>query len=147
MMNSEIFTAIRNKKKINILLFNNYGCQCINFLQQLGGQEGYGNEFRYYDEATGRLDGEYVNVDYAMHAESMGCKTYKVYTEEELEAALLDAKKQTVSTLIEIMSVKGSNTHGYDSFWRIGVADVSKKESVQQAYERYEEGISTTKKY
>ncbi len=32
MLNSEIFTSIREKKKINVIVINNYGCQCINFL-------------------------------------------------------------------------------------------------------------------
>lgn len=37
-----------------------------------------------------------------MNAASYGCKTYKVTNEEELRFALEDAKKQIVSTLIDV---------------------------------------------
>ena len=56
------------------------------------------NSFR--NEKTGKLDGGFVPVDFAMNAASYGCKTYKATTVEELKAALEDAEKQTVSTLM-----------------------------------------------
>ena len=147
MLNSELFTAVRNRKKITLVLINNDGCQCIDSLQQLAGQEGYGNEFRMYNENTGRLDGELFNVDYSKHAESMGCKSYRVSTVEEFEKALDEAAGEEGPCMIEVMSRKGTNTHGYDSFWRIGVADVAEKQSVLDANRRYEENINITRKY
>ncbi|MGI5849679.1 MAG: 3D-(3,5/4)-trihydroxycyclohexane-1,2-dione acylhydrolase (decyclizing) [Christensenellales bacterium] len=147
MLNSELFTSTREKQKITLLLMNNYGHQCIDSLQKSAGQDGYGNEFRYIDEKTQKFSGEYVNVDYVKHAESMGCKGYRVRTVEELEAAIIDAKKQKVSVMIEVMSRKNTNTNGYDSWWRIGVADVSEKEAVQKSFCAMQEKVDQTRKY
>ena len=75
-------------------------------------------EFRFRNPQTNKLDGGFVPVDFAMNATSYGCKTYKVTTEEELYAALADAKKQNVSTLIDI-----STTQNHDSWlWQLGTS-------------------------
>ncbi|MNL76301.1 3D-(3,5/4)-trihydroxycyclohexane-1,2-dione hydrolase [compost metagenome] len=60
-----------------------------------------------------------------MSAAAYGCKTYKVNTVEELQAALADARLQTVSTLIDIKVLPKTMIHGYLSWWRVGVAQVS----------------------
>jgi len=35
----------------------------------------FGNEFRYRDPASGRLEGAYIPIDFAANAESLGAKT------------------------------------------------------------------------
>ena len=55
-----------------------------------------------------------------MNAASYGCKTYKATTVEELKAALEDAEKQTVSTLIDIKVLPKTMLHGYGHWWRVG---------------------------
>jgi len=79
------------------------------------------------------LDDNLVKIDFAMNAASYGCKTYSVRTEEELIAAIEDAKKQTVSTLIDIKVLPKTMTHGYESWWRVGNAEVADKESILEA--------------
>lgn len=75
-------------------------------------------------------------IDFAKCAAGYGCKTYTATNVEELRAALADAKRQTVPTLIDIKVVHGSMSHGYDAWWRVGVAEVSASETVQKGLRR-----------
>ncbi|MBY8911968.1 3D-(3,5/4)-trihydroxycyclohexane-1,2-dione acylhydrolase (decyclizing) [Bacillus sp. YC2] len=140
MLHSELITAIQYNKKINVLLFDNSGFGCINNLQMDHGSGSYFCEFRTDDN-------QILNVDYAKVAEGYGAKTYKANTAEELKAALEDAKKQDVSTLIEMKVLPKTMTDGYDSWWHVGVAEVSERESVQKAYEAKEKMLHAAKQY
>ena len=101
LMHSELITSLQEGKKINILLFDNAGFGCINNLQMSNGIGNLATEFRYRD-TQGGLNGGIMPIDYALVAAGYGCKTYTARTMEQLKAALEDAKKQTVSTLIDI---------------------------------------------
>ncbi|MEC1451510.1 3D-(3,5/4)-trihydroxycyclohexane-1,2-dione hydrolase [Bacillus licheniformis] len=140
MLHSELITAIQYNKKINVLLFDNSGFGCINNLQMDHGSGSYYCEFR-------TADNQILNVDYAKVAEGYGAKTYKANTIEELKAALEDAKKQDVSTLIEMKVLPKTMTDGYDSWWHVGVAEVSEQESVQKSYEAKEKMLKSAKQY
>ncbi|MCI3983351.1 3D-(3,5/4)-trihydroxycyclohexane-1,2-dione acylhydrolase (decyclizing) [Bacillus vallismortis] len=140
MLHSELITAIQYNKKINVLLFDNSGFGCINNLQMDHGSGSYYCEFRTDDN-------QILNVDYAKVAEGYGAKTYRANTVEELKAALEDAKKQDVSTLIEMKVLPKTMTDGYDSWWHVGVAEVSEQESVQKAYEAKEKMLNSAKQY
>ncbi|CAF1817988.1 3D-(3,5/4)-trihydroxycyclohexane-1,2-dione acylhydrolase (decyclizing) [Bacillus subtilis] len=140
MLHSELITAIQYNKKINVLLFDNSGFGCINNLQMDHGSGSYYCEFRTDDN-------QILNVDYAKVAEGYGAKTYRANTVEELKAALEDAKKQDVSTLIEMKVLPKTMTDGYDSWWHVGVAEVSEQESVQKAYVAKEKKLESAKQY
>ncbi|MCJ8014104.1 3D-(3,5/4)-trihydroxycyclohexane-1,2-dione acylhydrolase (decyclizing) [Paenibacillus sp. KQZ6P-2] len=133
MLHSELVTSLQENRKITVLLFNNHGFQCIHNLQKGHGSNGFGNEFRYRAKDTNGLTGAYMPIDYAAHARSLGAKSYKSSTVEDLEQALLLAKQETVATLIEIAVVPGTNTDGYESWWHVGVPEVSVSESVLEA--------------
>ena len=135
MLHSELPTSIAEGKKINVILFDNMQGGCINNLEIGHGQGSYGTEFRFRNEKTGQLDGAYVPVDFAMNAASYGCKSYTAHTEEELIAAIEDAKKQKVSTLIECKVMPKTMVHGYGDWWRVGVAQVSKSKKIHDCYE------------
>ncbi|MCP1136575.1 3D-(3,5/4)-trihydroxycyclohexane-1,2-dione acylhydrolase (decyclizing) [Paenibacillus polysaccharolyticus] len=135
MLHSELVTSLQEQKKMTVLLFNNNGFQCIHNLQREHGSDGFGNEFRYRETDSGRLTGEYMPMDFAAHARSMGAKAYRAETAEQLEQALRDAKNETVTTLIEIPVVPGTNTGGYESWWNVGVPEVSVEEKVVRAHE------------
>jgi len=70
-----------------------------------------------------------------MNGASYGCKTYTVHSADELKAALEDAKKQTVSTLIDVKVLPKTMVHGYGDWWRVGVAQVSKSQKIQDVYQ------------
>ncbi|MEC3655888.1 3D-(3,5/4)-trihydroxycyclohexane-1,2-dione acylhydrolase (decyclizing) [Bacillus siamensis] len=140
MLHSELITALQYNKKINVLLFDNSGFGCINNLQMDHGSGSYFCEFRTEDN-------QILNVDYAKVAEGYGAKTYRANTVEELKAALEDAKTQEVSTLIEMKVLPKTMTDGYDSWWHVGVAEVSEQERVQRAYEAKEMKLKSAKQY
>ena len=65
----------------------------------------------------------------------------------ELEAALEDAKKQTVACLFDLKVIPKTMTDGYESWWNVGLADVSEKESVRKAWEGVKAGRDEARKY
>ncbi|MQA53825.1 3D-(3,5/4)-trihydroxycyclohexane-1,2-dione acylhydrolase (decyclizing) [Pseudomonas piscis] len=133
MLHSELVTSLQERRKINLVLLDNMAFGCINNLQLGQGQDSFATEFRYRDPLTGRLDGGLIPVDYAMSAAAYGCKTYRVTSLEQLQAALADARRQTVSTLIDIKVLPKTMLHGYQSWWHVGVAQVSDSERVAAA--------------
>ena len=145
MLHSELVTSLQEGRKITVVLFNNHGFQCIHNLQRGHGSDGFGNEFRFRETETGRLTGSYLPIDFAAHARSLGLKAYKAGTAEELEAALLQAKNETISTLIEIAVVPGTNTDGYESWWQVGVPEVSVSGKVLSAYEEMKARIQAAR--
>ena len=147
MLHSELYTAVQENKKINVMLFDNSGWGCIENLQNNQGTDTFGTRFTRRNSESGLLDGEVIMTDYAKIAEGYGCKAYSMYTEQELYAALEDSKKQTVSTLFDIKVGHKSMTDGYDSWWRVGVAEVSESETVQACYEDMKANIAKARLY
>ena len=147
MLHSELVTSVQEHKKINVILLDNMTNGCINNLQIGNGMDSFATEFRFRNPQTDKLDGGFVPVDFAMNAAAYGCKTYKVTTEEELHAALADAKKQNVSTLIDIKVLPKTMIHGYGSWWHVGVAEVSEKEKIRKAHERSMKHINEARRY
>lgn len=147
MLHSELVTALQEKQKINLLLFDNCGFGCINNLQMGNGIGSLCTEFRYRNKETNKLDGDFISIDFAKVASGYGVKTYTVKTVEELKVALEDAKKQTICTLIDIKVLPKTMTHGYDAWWHVGVAGVSEKESVRKAFEEKEANLQLARQY
>lgn len=147
MLHSELVTSIQERKKINVILLDNMTFGCINNLQMEHGSNSFGTEFRFRNEETGKLDGGFVPVNFAMSAAAYGCKTYTVTTIEELKEAIIDSKKQTVSTLIDIKVLPKTMVHKYNSWWRVGVAEVSQSEKIQAVYKKLRENIDKARQY
>ena len=141
MLHSELVTSIQENKKINVLLFDNCGFGCINNLQMGNGMGSFETEFR------NRGSKKLIPVDYAKAASGYGVKTYSVKTLDELRNALEDAKKQEISTLIDIKVLPKTMTNGYESWWHVGVAGVSEKNSIKKAFEEKEDGLKKARKY
>ncbi len=146
MLHSELVTSIQENKKINVLLFDNAGFGCINNLQMSNGIGNLATEFRKRDK-DGNLLGDLFPIDFAKCASGYGVKTYTATTPEELEAALIDSKKQEISTLIDIKVLPKSMTDGYDAWWHVGLASTSSKEAVNAAYKNKEENLSKARKF
>lgn len=146
LMHSELITSLQEGKKINILLFDNAGFGCINNLQMSNGIGNLATEFRYRDEKGG-LNGGLIPIDYAMVARGYGCKTYTATTMQELQAALEDAKNQTVSTLIDIKVLPKTMTDGYGAWWNVGLASTTSVEAQKQAYDALIASRAKARKY
>ncbi|MBH0358185.1 3D-(3,5/4)-trihydroxycyclohexane-1,2-dione acylhydrolase (decyclizing) [Bacillus toyonensis] len=147
MLHSELVTSLQENKKINVLLFDNSGFGCINNLQMGNGMGSFGTEFRYRNQKTRKLNGAIMKIDFAASAAGYGVKTYRVTSIEQLQEALKDAKKQTVSTLIDIKVLPKTMTNGYDSWWHVGVAEVSNNQCVQAAYENKVSNLQQARSY
>ena len=145
MMNSEIVTAMQEGLSFTVVLVDNHGFQSIHGLQRSVGSPSFGNELRHRDAATGRLSGDYVPVDFAKHAASMGAKVAIASSAETLRAALADPveglKVIVVTTEIE------RRVPGFEGWWDVPVAEVSARDSVTQARAAYEEGRRAVRPY
>ena len=131
MLHSEIMTIMQERKKVNILVFDNCGFGCINNLEMNHGIGSIATEFRYTDGK--KPCGDLIPVDYAKIGEGYGLKTYTCKTIAELEAALEDAKKQEITCLFDLKVIPKTMTDGYESWWNVGIATTSSKESVRKA--------------
>src|SRR5699024_11180520 len=147
MLHSELVTSIQENEKITVLLLDNNGFQCIHNLQVGQGSEGFGNEFRYRSTADNKLTGNYLDIDFDEKARSLGAEGYTVNTLDELHDAIRKAKENTVSTLIDIKVLPGTCTEGFESWWHLGVAEVSESEKVEKAYKEMEAQKTKARKY
>lgn len=147
MLNSELTTAIQEKKKINVVVFDNAAFGCINNLQMGNGIGSLCTEFRYRNEETGKTDGDYIYVDFAKVGEGYGLKTYTAKTPEEFRAALEDSKKQEVSTLIDAKVLPKTMAEGFKSWWHVGVASTSKSKKTQEACKAKDKKLDDARMY
>ncbi|MCD9022812.1 3D-(3,5/4)-trihydroxycyclohexane-1,2-dione acylhydrolase (decyclizing) [Cohnella silvisoli] len=147
MLHSELVTAIQEGVKLTILLFDNHGFQCIHNLQRGHGSDGFGNEFRFRSKETGRLSGNYMPIDFAAHARSLGAASYTAGNAEQLEQALHRAKAEQGPVLVEIKVLPGTNTDGYESWWNVGVPEVSTDEKVLKAHAEMKQRIQAARPY
>ena len=145
MLHSEIMTIMQERQKVNILIFDNCGFGCINNLEMNHGIGSLATEFRYTDGK--KPCGDLIPVDYAKIGEGYGLKTYTCKTIEELEEALEDAKKQEVACLFDLKVIPKTMTDGYESWWDVGIATTSSKESVRKACEGVMEGRKEARDY
>ena len=146
MLHSGLYTAVQEKAKINVMLFDNEGWGCIENLQNNQGTDTFGTRFTRRTE-SGFLDGDVIMTDYAKIAEGYGCKSYRVTNEDELKAALEDSKNYDIPVLFDIKVAHKSMSDGYDSWWRVGVAEVSTSATVQKAYEEMQTEIKKARLY
>lgn len=146
MAHSDLATSLQENIKINILLFNNFGHQCIHNLQKNQGVGSFGTEFKYR-ENSGQLSGSYTNIDFAGIAKSYGANSWKVTNLDELKIALEESKKSEKTTLIEISVLPGTMTEGYEAFWRVGLASTSEIDSVTVCYKELEKKVATLRKW
>lgn len=147
MLHSELVTSIQEGHKINILLFDNCGFGCIENLQNSQGIPSFCTQTKFRDAATGRLTGPDVPVDYAALAKGYGAKGYTARTAAELAEALENAKKDMVSTIIDIKVLPKTMTGGYEAWWRVGVPEVSENPAVVKAHAELVQEIAKTRKF
>jgi 3D-(3,5/4)-trihydroxycyclohexane-1,2-dione acylhydrolase (decyclizing) len=141
MMPSEILTSMQEGIKIIMVVVDNHGFASIGGLSQSLGSGGFGTRFRMRDQQSGQLDGEYLPVDLAANARSLGADAVTVSTMNEFKQALQDARKATKTTVIVVQVEREVRVPGYDSWWDVAVAETSTMDSVKQARAAYEESL------
>jgi len=147
MLHSELLTAIQEGIKINIVVFDNAGYQCIDNLQTSQGITKFGNDLRRRDPGTGRLTGSLISLDFAKNGESYGARGYSVTTMDQFRAAVKSALAGRVSTVIDAKVTPKSMTHDYESWWRVGTAQVSENPKVEAAARKITKEVESARKF
>ncbi len=147
MLHSEFITSLQENLKINVILLDNHGFQCIHNLQRSQGIPSFGNEYRKREENSNRLAGEYLQVDYAMVARGYGGSGYTARTIEELTDSFKKMKESKVSSLLDVKTLPGTMTDGYNAWWRVGTAQVSARPSVVEAAEEMRKQVEKARKF
>lgn len=147
MLHSEFITSLQEDLKINIILLDNHGFQCIHNLQREQGIPSFGNEYRKRDADSCRLSGDYLKVDYAMVARGYGGEGYTVESLDELSSAFEKMKASKKTSLLDIKTLPGTMTDGYEAWWRVGTAQVSAHASVEEAAARMQAQVNLAKKF
>jgi 3D-(3,5/4)-trihydroxycyclohexane-1,2-dione acylhydrolase (decyclizing) len=144
---SEIVTALQEGIKLIIIVADNHGFASIGGLSQSVGSGGFGTRYRARSEGSGQLDGDYLRVDYAANARSLGAEAVCVSNIADFKEALQAARKSESTTVVVVETEREVRVPGYDSWWDVAVAEVSSIESVKQARQDYEEALKKERNY
>ncbi len=159
MLHSELLSAVQEGIPFTIILFDNHGFQVIDNLQTNQGISSYANEWRKrttdavkstvppYGGHDRKLLGEYLEVDYAGIAAGYGAIGITVRTIEELAEAIRSTRNVGRPVLIDVKVTQKSMTHGYESWWRVGVPEVSASTKVQEARKDLDDHMETARKF
>ena len=137
MMAQEIATSLQEGYKLNIVLLDNHGFSSIGGLSRACGNQGMGTEYRY--RKNGKLSGNNIEIDFVANAASLGAYAVRVKTSEELEQALIEARKQPRTSVVVVETDYNERVSGYESWWDVPIAEVSEVESVRTSYRDYSE--------
>jgi len=142
MLSSELVTAVAERQKLTIVLVDNRGYKSIGHLSRSLGMDGFGTLYRYRSNGSAGVDSEgstdYLPVDLAANAESLGAKVIRAANVDELRAGLEAAKAEQGPVVIAVEVDRYEDVPGYESWWDVAVAEVSEIASVRAAREQYE---------
>lgn len=147
MLHSELLSAVQEGVPVIVIVFDNHGFQVIDNLQTNQGISSYANEWRKRTGPDGKLHGDYLEVDYAKIAEGYGALAMRVTSLDELGPAVKKAKEAKRPALIDVKVTQKSMTQGYESWWRVGVPEVSSSKSVQEARKDLDEHLDRVRPY
>ncbi len=131
MMNSEIATSVMLGRKLILVILDNRGFGCINRLQHATGGAGFNNLLK---DAVHEVLPE---VDFALHARSLGAVTEKVASLADLGPALERARAsdRTYAVVIDTDPLISTDAGGH--WWDVAVPEVSIRPEVRAARESY----------
>lgn len=132
MMNSEIASSVMLGLKLTIVVLDNRGFGCIDRLQRSTGSAGFNNLLADARHAV------LPEIDFAMHARSLGAAAQKVEGLAALEAALADARRAATTQVLVIDTDPGPSTKVGGRWWDVAVPEVSERPAVREARKAYE---------
>ncbi|AKU16151.1 3D-(3,5/4)-trihydroxycyclohexane-1,2-dione acylhydrolase (decyclizing) [Luteipulveratus mongoliensis] len=139
MMPTELVTAVQERVKVIVVLVQNHGFHSIGSLSESLGSQRFGTSYRYRSP-DGTLDGDYLPVDLAANARSLGAHVVEVRSADELTAAVREAKAAPHDFgpfVIHVETDPLVAAPDSDSWWDVPVAEVSELETTRAAYEQY----------
>jgi len=138
MMSQELVTAVQERVKLTIVLVMNHGLASIGSLSDTVGTQRFGTWYRSRNQQTGRLDGDWLSIDFAANAESLGVAVSRARTIDELRAALIAAKSASGPVLVAVETDPFVPAPSSDSWWDVAVAEVAQLDSTIEARKSYE---------
>ncbi|HVO88600.1 MAG TPA: 3D-(3,5/4)-trihydroxycyclohexane-1,2-dione acylhydrolase (decyclizing) [Casimicrobiaceae bacterium] len=133
MLSSEIATAVAMGRKLVIVVVDNRGFGCINRLQQACGSAPFNNLLA---DCVHGADG-HPEVDFAAHASALGAEALQANDLAELEEAMVRARASKHTCVIAIRTDPNRATEAGGWWWDVAVPEVSQRDEVRAAYERY----------
>jgi 3D-(3,5/4)-trihydroxycyclohexane-1,2-dione acylhydrolase (decyclizing) len=134
MLNSELATSVMLGMKLIVVVLDNHGFGCINRLQQACG----GAPFNNLLEDCIRVTPQAPATDFAAHAIALGARGENVADIAGLEAALVRARASDRTYVIAIETDPDRTTDEGGWWWDVAVPEVSLREKVRAAREKYE---------
>lgn len=135
---SELVTALQERLKVTVVISENHGYQVIRQLQMNRAGRSFGNEFRARDDATHRLEGDYLTIDFARNAASMGARTWRVTTPDALEMALAEARDERRPCVIVVETEPHRYLPGAGVWWDVAPAEVTNDPVTDERRTAYE---------
>ncbi len=132
MLNSELATSVMLGQKITVVLLDNRGFGCIDRLQRSTGGRAFNNLLA---DARHEI---LPDIDFVMHARSLGAAAEKVSGVAELEQALQRASASLRSYVIVIDTDPAVATWAGGHWWDVAVPEVSTRPEVNAARLEYE---------
>ena len=123
---------------MTVVIPNNYGYISIRGLQMINVGHSFGTELRKRNPETNLLDGEFMHIDFAKNAESMGAKTWNVATPRELRQALMDARQENRTCVIVAEIDKYNTSKRSDVWWECPPAETSNDPTTKELRKGYE---------
>ena len=133
MMNSEIATSVMLGKKIIIVVLDNRGYGCIQRLQLASGSPRFNNML---DDCVPE-GGSPSQIDFAMHARSMGADALHVANVVELKTAMVAARAAAKTQVVVIDTTHTRTTDDGGCWWEVAIPEVSARAEVNEAQARY----------
>jgi 3D-(3,5/4)-trihydroxycyclohexane-1,2-dione acylhydrolase (decyclizing) len=130
MMNSELATSLMLGKKLIIVVLDNRGYGCIQRLQTATGSGQFNNML---DDCIPD-GGEASQIDFAMHAASMGADAVHVKNVAELKSAMVKARAAKRTQVLVIDTTHTRVTQEGGCWWEVGTPEVSERSAVNAAY-------------
>ena len=135
---TELMTSAQEGLKITVVLSENHGYQIIRSLQMGRAGRSFGNEFRSREASSNRLEGDYVALDFAKNAESLGARVWSVATPDGLRQALVEARAESRTCVIVCETEKHRYLPPSGVWWDIASAEATNDPMTRKLREGYE---------
>ncbi|RDE08335.1 3D-(3,5/4)-trihydroxycyclohexane-1,2-dione acylhydrolase (decyclizing) [Pelagibacterium lacus] len=132
MLNSELSTAVMMGQKLTLVVLDNRGFGCINRLQMGTGGANFNNLLADSHHEV------MPEIDFVLHARSMGAHAEKVAGIAELETALAGARERKATSVIVIDTDALATTEAGGHWWDVAVPEVSDRAEVRAKRAEYE---------
>jgi 3D-(3,5/4)-trihydroxycyclohexane-1,2-dione acylhydrolase (decyclizing) len=146
MMATELVTAVQEGVKLVVVCVDNHGFASIGNLSESVGSQRFGTSYRFRGR-DGRLDGDYLPVDLAANAASLGVDVRRARTIEEFREALVAAREADRTTVVHIETDPLVGAPPSEAWWDVPVAEVAELESTRDARAVYEKAKERQRPY